>query len=214
MPSYFNGVYGHKASANLLSEDFQHPPAVGLQLPLLTTGPICRYASDLRLLMKIFLGSKYQDLLPNYDKPVDLKKLKYYFIKDLQGNMLVTEPSEDTRDALKKAISFVETCFGVEVNEIKLNKFKSSFQIWSTNMNNGKANSDSFSRLLTDGNGAINPYMELLKSILGLQKTHTLPALALAITERIPTSNPQHHIELGNKLRQEIQEIIGWFFKF
>ncbi len=31
MPAYFNGVYGHKPTSNLISNYAQHPPATGLQ---------------------------------------------------------------------------------------------------------------------------------------------------------------------------------------
>lgn len=49
----FIGVYGHKASSRIISNETQHPPASGIQEDMLTTGPICRYASDLKLLFKI-----------------------------------------------------------------------------------------------------------------------------------------------------------------
>lgn len=176
---------------------------------MLGIGPICRYASDLRVLFKIFVGQKYQELEQNFETNINLKKLKYYYIRDLQGNLLVTEPSRESRNALNKAIQFIETHLDLKVNEIKLNKFKSSFQIWASMMNNGIQSSNTFSKLLTNGNGEINPFVELLKSIFCLQKSHTLPAISLAITERLPTSNPIHHIEMGNQLKKEIQQIIG-----
>lgn len=193
----------------MINNEFQHPPATGLQEPMLGTGPICRFASDLKLLFKIFLGSKYPELSANLEKSVDLKKLKYFYVEDLQGNILVTKPSIDSKKALKKAIHLIESNLQVKVKEIKLGKLRSSFQIWTSMMNNGEKSSNSFSKLLTGGNGQVNAIKELIKSFLGLQKTHTLPALSLAITERIPLVNPSHHIELGNKLRQEIQDIIG-----
>jgi fatty acid amide hydrolase 2 len=43
MPAFFNGVYGHKPSPHLVSNDRQHPPATGYQDAMLGTGPICRY---------------------------------------------------------------------------------------------------------------------------------------------------------------------------
>jgi fatty acid amide hydrolase 2 len=61
MPAFFNGVYGHKPSSNFISNKTQHPPADGLRDDLLGTGPICRYASDLKLLFKIFAGPRYQE---------------------------------------------------------------------------------------------------------------------------------------------------------
>lgn len=61
MPAYFNGVYGHKSSSNFVSNNHQHPPAVGIQDNMLAVGPICRYASDLRLMFKIFAGPRYNE---------------------------------------------------------------------------------------------------------------------------------------------------------
>ena len=60
MPSFFNGVYGHKPSPFLISNEKQHPPANGYQRAMLGTGPICRYASDLRLMFKIFSGPYFE----------------------------------------------------------------------------------------------------------------------------------------------------------
>lgn len=76
-------------------------------------------------------------------------------------------------------------------------------------MNNGKAGDTSFSKLLTESNEPINPYKELLKTIFCLQKTHTLPALGLAITERLPLHDPKHFVEIGNQLRQELKDALG-----
>jgi fatty acid amide hydrolase 2 len=97
----------------------------------------------------------------------------------------------------------------LEVKELKLSKFKASFQIWTSFMNNGQTWSYSFSKLLTNSDKPINPYKELLKSACCLQTKHTLPALSLAITERVPLKDPRHYIELGNSLRQELRDILG-----
>lgn len=79
MPAFFNGVYGHKPSSMLISNEKQHPNATGYQTAMLGTGPICRYvilalnlslisfifvfvnqASDLKLLFKVFAGPNYE----------------------------------------------------------------------------------------------------------------------------------------------------------
>jgi fatty acid amide hydrolase 2 len=67
MPAYFNGVYGHKTSSNFISNHYQHPPAEGLQENMLSTGPICRYASDLRLVFKILAGPRYKEVSANFE---------------------------------------------------------------------------------------------------------------------------------------------------
>lgn len=124
----------------------------------------------------------------------------------------------------------------VKVIELKPRKLRIAFQIWSAMMNNGKPNQKAFSKLLTESDQPIDPYRELLKSICGRQNTHTLPALGLAITERMPTHDPApfvsllffyclqcgwnkyavirnkyalRFVEAGIKLRKELQEVLG-----
>lgn len=70
MPAFFNGVYGHKPSSNVISNESQYPPASGRRSDMLTTGPICRYASDLALMFKIFAGTNYDELAPNFESNV------------------------------------------------------------------------------------------------------------------------------------------------
>jgi hypothetical protein len=50
---------------------------------------------------------------------------------------------------------------------------------------------------------------EIIKTILGLQRTHTLPALWLAFLESLPKRDYIHHIKMGEKLKQELKIILG-----
>lgn len=108
-----------------------------------------------------------------------------------------------------KAVEFIEQTLNVKVIELKPRKLRLAFQIWSSMMNNGKPNQKAFSKLLTDSDEPINPYREFLKSIFGCQKTHTLPALGLAITERLPSHDPKPFVDIGIRLRQELQDVLG-----
>lgn len=115
-----------KPSRNFISNKFQHPPAKGLQETMLATGPICRYvkliiflnktldsskfliykflkkASDLELLFRIFSGPRFNEVAHRFEKKIDFKKMKFYFVKDLQGNLIATPLSQDSRNALQK----------------------------------------------------------------------------------------------------------------
>ncbi|XP_065199283.1 fatty-acid amide hydrolase 2-A-like [Sycon ciliatum] len=54
MPAFFCGVFGHKPSPGLVPNDGQYPCATNAHSrKMLTTGPICRYAEDLELMLKI-----------------------------------------------------------------------------------------------------------------------------------------------------------------
>ena len=138
-----------------------------------------------------------------------MKKFKYYCIRDLGDKFLYTKPSEDTKNALNKAIGCVEKNLGVRVKELNLPKLRLAFGIWSAMMSNGAECSNSFAKLLTNSEVPINPLKELMKSIFGLQKNHTLPAIGLAIVERIPNKQVGRLLLLANELKAEIKEILG-----
>eukprot|EP01089_Gocevia_fonbrunei_P016444 TRINITY_DN5090_c0_g1_i4.p1 TRINITY_DN5090_c0_g1~~TRINITY_DN5090_c0_g1_i4.p1 ORF type:complete len:166 (-),score=29.07 TRINITY_DN5090_c0_g1_i4:232-729(-) len=53
MPAYFNGIFGHKCTGGLISNDGQYPIAVNEANLYLSTGPMCRYASDLMPLLSV-----------------------------------------------------------------------------------------------------------------------------------------------------------------
>jgi hypothetical protein len=95
------------------------------------------------------------------------------------------------------------------VKELKFKELKLTMQIWTAMMNDGKESTTSFSHLLTDGEKLINPYPELLKTLLFMQKKHTVPALGLAVVERFKTPNPDKYIAMGNKLREKLQAMLG-----
>lgn len=140
-----------------------------------------------------------------------MKKLKYYCINDLQGNLLTSDLSSNTKGAFRKAITFCERSLGVEIKELHLPKLKSILQVWMSMMNNGKESQSTFKNLLTDNdaNNSLNVPFELIKSILGIQNKHTMPALFLALAEQLPLKNPKHYIELGDQIRNELRIILG-----
>lgn len=209
MPAYFNGVYGHKPSSSFISNKTQHPPASGISEYMLVTGPICRYASDLRLLFKIFAGPRYKEVAGNFEADLDFKKLKFFFIKNLQGNLLVSEMSQDSKDALNRAISFVEKSFNVKVKELKPKKLRQSMQIWTSMISNGESRTQNFTNVISDYNEKkVNPIKELFKSVIGFQNKHTIPALGLSITEQVPKQGVQHYIQKGTELREELEQIL------
>ena len=51
MPAYFTGVYGHKCSPGLVSNDGQFPHMDDVRISI-TTGPLCRYAEDIGPVMR------------------------------------------------------------------------------------------------------------------------------------------------------------------
>ena len=53
MPAFFNGIFGHKPSPDIVPNGGQFPNAEGQEQHYLCTGPMCRYAEDMILLLKV-----------------------------------------------------------------------------------------------------------------------------------------------------------------
>jgi fatty acid amide hydrolase 2 len=54
MPCFFCGVWGHKPSCGVVSNEGQLPLAHGIVgSEMLTTGPMCRYVDDLLPMIKV-----------------------------------------------------------------------------------------------------------------------------------------------------------------
>jgi hypothetical protein len=70
---------------------------------------------------------------------------------------------------------------------------------------------NTFSKLLTNGEEPINVYTQLTKTLFGLQKQHTLPALGLAAFERYQTPHKELFIKRSKELRKQIKDILGLF---
>ncbi len=140
-----------------------------------------------------------------------MKKLKFYYIRDLQGNLLASDLSANTRNALNKTISFFEKSLGINFIELHVPKLKSIMQIWASMMNNGESSQKTFGKLLSDfkPDQEVSILMELLKTILGIQKMHTLLALGYAIFQRIKLQKPKHYIDLGIQIKNELKNILG-----
>ncbi|RWS03996.1 amidase-like protein [Dinothrombium tinctorium] len=74
LPAYFCGIFGHKPSNGVISCDglfFLKAPELE---PLFTAGPMCRYATDLKPMLKAMAKDQISRL-PKIDSVVDLSKI-------------------------------------------------------------------------------------------------------------------------------------------
>ncbi|KAG8447701.1 hypothetical protein GDO86_014992 [Hymenochirus boettgeri] len=107
-------------------------------------------------------------------------------------------------------IKHLEKSLGVNVQPVSIPNLRYSFQIWSAMMSSDGDTGESFSDLMGDGN-AFWPTFELLKWILGISK-HTLPGIALALTEKLSKWNTKGNemmVKKGGSLREEISSLLG-----
>ena len=60
IPANFCGIYAHKPTGGLVSNEGQYPIAAGAVRDVLATGPMCRHARDLVLLLNVLAGGEGQ----------------------------------------------------------------------------------------------------------------------------------------------------------
>ena len=221
MPAFFNGVFGHKPSGGLIPGTGQHPVAAGVALQYLTTGPLCRRAEDLPLLVSLMMGPDHQDegceefpSLQNLQekvKQVDLSTLKVYWIDQIPAAGLSGVESS-LNQALHRALSELAK-LQCPVTQVQLNHslkdLKYAPDIWSSMLYKG--NPYSFAYHMGEGK-PFYAMWELMKWIVLGSSHYTLPALLLCVLERAPGLTPrrtERMVEKGERLREELEALLG-----
>lgn len=209
MPAFFNGVFGHKPSSNVIPNSGHHPVATRGLARTLTTGPLCRRAEDLWPLMQILAGADDADpdcLQPLLGDPaqVQIADLQVWTIAD--NGLLDVDP--ELRAAQKRVAAYLQKQ-GATVRTLELPRLKRSFELWSATMSSG--NGTPFVALMGGDKPPVNPWLEMIKWAIG-ESEHTFPAIALGIGEALEPLLPGSHAKWlaeAEALRQELTELLG-----
>lgn len=210
MPCFFNGVFGHKTTPGVISNDCQYPPASGRHEDYLSTGPMCRYAEDLLPMLRIMAGPNAHKLSLSIE--VDLRNLRFFSIPHDGGSPLVSAVDEQLLQAQRRVVERLESDLGVKVQEVRLSGLKYGFQIWDTYM--GLPNKEGkrptpFQVLMGEPGRPVWPVWELAKWMMG-RSPHTMAAIGLALVEMTSSSKPSPFIlKQKEKLQKEIEELLG-----
>ncbi|XP_045477712.1 fatty-acid amide hydrolase 2 [Harmonia axyridis] len=209
IPSLFNGVFGHKPSPSIVSNEGQFPSPTCEELQtFLGLGPMCRHADDLMPLLKILAGDKASEL--KLHKPVNIKDLNIFYQEDDQGSLYVSPVNKEIRALFRRVSTYLEKAYMSKIKKLEIKDFKRSAEIWLACMKT--ANGPSFQQQLTNMEGDLNMPLELLKWCLRCSN-HTFIALCTAIAENtgVEHGGEAHTKLIGfrDKLKEELIEILG-----
>lgn len=144
IPAHYCGITSHKASPFLISSEGNSPPLKEYRLRLFTIGPMCRYASDLRPLLKCLISDKdnskkdtyirYQPKnieqlrkdvllkLDQYKQPqFDLSQIKLFYFEFNKNDHNNNQQSKVSKSAYNVQKEFLDTQDDI------LNHFKTKF---------------------------------------------------------------------------------------
>ncbi|MCB9660355.1 MAG: amidase [Sandaracinaceae bacterium] len=208
MPAFFNGVFGHKCSAGLIPNSGQYPDGDGDAGRFLSTGPLARSAGDLSLVVRLLAGPHESD--PNTQAlslgdpaAVDITSLRVLQVPD-DGRTYVSPALRASQARVADHLR----ARGCRVEERRFTRLRKAFDIWSSMLHD--AQGTPFATLLADGKEFAS-LPELAK--LALRRSdHTLPAVVLAVGERITDLAPGRTralVEQGRRLRAELDEALA-----
>lgn len=205
IPASFNGVFGHKPTNGIgsLVGHFPYPRYPSLK-SFLVIGPMSRYATDLLPMYKV-IAKEHVDKL-NLNEKVDITKLRYFFMDDDSGSILVSPVEPEIKLAVSKIVYHFKKEHNITVRRANLNKLSHSMMFWFAKMR--LPDGPLIPGELSDGKGTTNVYLEMVKFFVGASN-HTLPILATAVLEQIGMKHgdPKHVMLLEKcaQLKQQFQ---------
>ncbi|XP_050299123.1 fatty-acid amide hydrolase 2 [Anthonomus grandis grandis] len=208
MPAFFNGIFGHMPTPLSVPLSGQYPsPVSEEQERFLRIGPMCRRAEDLLPLLKVMTNN-----LPalRLDDPVDIKNIKFHYQESDGGSKMISAVQPDIRELFGRVCLHLEKAHNIKANKVSLKRFIKSAPMWFANMKS--PNGPTFAEQLTNLEGKINPWWELVKWTFR-QSNHSFVALATCLIEkggcRYGDEKYQYLVEERDAFRLEVLDLLG-----
>lgn len=173
IPALFCGVFGHKPSSGLVSNDGMWPPTVGEAGGMLGVGPLARRGEDLLPLLEVLSGQA----LPS-PQDVSLAGLTVTTVEDSARAPL----SGELRDARERAVGALAAA-GAVVRRVHLRSWRRAVSPYLATLQAGSG-SDQPTLTLLEESGEERPSW---RSLLRRSEHHTAPARFALAAELLPT---------------------------
>lgn len=207
VPAFLNGVFGHKPTPGLISNDGHLPNSEDKYFQyFLTFGPMTRYAEDLGLLMRVMTLKCNRDL--RLDVPVDLRQIKVYYRQSLDRSFSTLRMTEDIEKCVLKAANHFSR-YDVRAEKLPIE--------WPTTINEigmmGLLNMKNPPRMIDTINKCDkNTTIELIKSLFGLsQHTKQMTFFATVLETHFPFTESEitHYTKQAEEIRQQLMDLLG-----
>lgn len=206
LPSFYCGIFGHKATPITINRDTMYPPIGGGREKYLSFGPMCRYAKDLVPMFKVMAGAeRVKQYNLRLDEPVDLSSLKVFYVEEAV-DPLATPIDWELKESVISAAKHFES-LGCKVQKVVIPQFRHSLSIFLENMKSQDLPSQS--ETMTDFNGKVDLWKELLKACFS-RSNHTASCLLfVAFQELILKKNKdERFVRMRQELKQLLEEML------
>lgn len=204
VPSFMCGIFGHKCSPNLTCTKGMTYRDGTLTDTMVVAGPMCRYAEDLAPLLKVICGNTVNQL--QLDTPVDVKKLKYYYVSD-NGDLMCSPLRAETKEKFKSVINHFDEITDTKCKELNLEGFKYSRKLYKYWLSQeGQYN---FKRDLTNRQGEVSLPLEIIKFLLRKEPNTLASLFVIMNSDILPSVDSTWAKEVTKKLKDELLNHLG-----
>lgn len=211
IPANFCCLFGHKPTPWIVPNDGMYPTVKGEREKLFGVGPITRYACDLKPMLKVMAGLKADRL--KLDEPVDLTKLRIYYVDQL-GDPMALECNSDILQGMHDAIGRLSNKYRCHVEKVFFEEFRHGFFLWSAEAN-AEPEAPRMTRQLKDGSSSgddCSPIVEFGKKIFNSSDHNMSSILVSALDQFTPASGSRESRSLSQQaaeLRKRLNELLG-----
>jgi fatty acid amide hydrolase 2 len=211
IPSFFNGVFGHKPTGGLAPGTGHYPAPAGPSQRFATFGPLARRAADLLPLLKIIAGPDGSD---DYCEKhpfvlrgrLDLRGLDVILLEGLE-NWYISSVSDELIQARERCARELEKQ-GARIRTLKIDLLRHIFMIWVCMVHENTR--ETFREILTRER-PITVSWEMLKGLFGASD-YTQPIKNIVFLEDLARYTPgmvKKYAALGLKLKAELDQALG-----
>ena len=207
IPAFFNGVFGHKSSSNLVPNTDMFPNTHGDAARMLAVGPLCRRAEDLMPVLRIVAGPDGQD---ERVRDVELGDPKAVEFAEL--DVVVSEHASllpvrrELREARERAAGAL-TAAGASVRRESMKSLRRALELFLVVLQDG---SGTTTAEILEAEGA-DPVG--WRSAFARGGPHTPATLILLFSEKVAARTPSSRIKraraAAKSLREEVEGVIG-----
>lgn len=209
LPPMFTGIFGHKPTPRLLSVEGHVPDSLDPDFEeYFTLGPIARYAEDLTLMLKVLKQPGGPDV--PLDKPVDLSKIKFYYMEGDGSN--VSDPiGPEVRQAMQQARDYLKHTYNIEVRPLQIKHIEHMWEVSIRILMNIKHVRNIYTHP-ENRKEWVSVWPEVLKTLIGMSKHNFLCVCygpATKFFDALPKSYYKKLLSIFDEIKSEFEKVLS-----
>ncbi|KAI1710244.1 amidase domain-containing protein [Ditylenchus destructor] len=211
LPASLCGVFGLKPGPGVVPSTGVFPPITGNGhiVQMSTAGPLCRYAEDLPLLLRVLAGNETVDKQLKLDEPVDFTKVRVFYMEHLH-QLFYEDVDRTQKKSVRRTVEFLKSKFDIPAEPADLQLAHHALEMFVSSFD--QADYPRLTEAMANYKGDVNCATEFFK-FLGGCSDHTIMTIVTGFcSSQLPHPGQKIKQVMNSKrdqLRSEIIEMLG-----